>query len=342
MSNFTIPPIISSSGNPHLDGQGYFVAGTQALFFYSFPDINGNLYDPSNIDAVITDPNGDVALTKTDLDKMDSGQYAFTWDIPTTATTGMYNITLTYIYETIDGPETGTLSENFVVGEYINGTAINIRSLAMRRYLESLIGYSQRIRVDDEIVRLNKARNLGELSFPRWNQPAGAKVYLNGELKESGYTIDYLNGKIAFAQALSEYDEVTCSYNFRWFKDDELDNFVEQGVNYYNVFPPFTYETIHNFTFVWAPAIFYSAAVDAIRRWMTDILFQEPAKIFGGMERAQQIFGSMDTLKKNYEDSRTKLLEQKKRGPYPQMATITVPEYTLPGGRSRWMRYMFK
>jgi len=76
---------------------------------------------------------------------------------------------------------------------------------------------------------------------------------------------------------------------------------------------------------------------------MMDILFQEPTKIFGGPERANQVFTQMDTLKKNYEDFLTKLLEQKKYQPYAGLTkTVTVPEYTLPGGRSRWFRYLFK
>jgi hypothetical protein len=49
----------------------------------------------------------------------------------------------------------------------------------------------------------------------------------------------------------------------------------------------------------------------------------------------------METLKKNYEEEFTRLLEQKKFGRYPRTKAITVPEFTLPGGRSRWFRYMF-
>ena len=38
-----------------------------------------------------------------------------------------------------------------------------------------------------------------------------------------------------------------------------------------------------------------------------------------------------------------KLYEQKKYGPYVGLTkTVTAPEFTLPGGRSRWFRYLFK
>ena len=47
-------------------------------------------------------------------------------------------------------------------------------------------------------------------------------------------------------------------------------------------------------------------------------------------------------MKKNYEGDWEKLVEQKKLGPYPSSKLIVTPEYTLPGGRSRWFRYLFK
>jgi hypothetical protein len=46
-------------------------------------------------------------------------------------------------------------------------------------------------------------------------------------------------------------------------------------------------------------------------------------------------------LKKNYEESFKGFLDAKKLGPYPKSVAVVTPEYTLPGGRSRWFRYIF-
>ena len=74
-----------------------------------------------------------------------------------------------------------------------------------------------------------------------------------------------------------------------------------------------------------------------------DLHFQEPAKVFGGMDRADKLMGSFDTLKKNIEEDLNNWYEQKKFGPYLGLTkTYTTPEFTLPGGRSRWFRYLFK
>ena len=87
----------------------------------------------------------------------------------------------------------------------------------------------------------------------------------------------------------------------------------------------------------------HQAAIFALRRLIMDLHFQEPAKVFGGMERADKLMGSLDSLKKNMEEELNAWYDQKRKQPYSGLTkTFTVPEFTLPGGRSRWFRYLFK
>ena len=336
-----ISPIISSPGTPEVSGTGFFTLGTQAVFFYTFTDIQGNLYDPSSFTMEILDPSDTVIETSTTLDKLQTGEFAFSWNIPNTATTGKYTAKLTYVIETLDGTDTQINSQNFIV--VATGTGfISYQTLATRAFLESLIGYTQRIPIWNEIVRFNRARTAGKLSFPRWNQSAGAEVYVNGDLQESGYTVNYINGTIAFNYNLSQEDEVLVNYNFRWFTDQELDDFVAQGINTVNIWPPQTTYGIGTVPDMWIITSEYMAATMALRRWMMDVQFQEPAKIFGGLERSKEVFSNFDTLKKNYEEMAKTMLDKKKFFSYRGLTkTITVPEYTMPGGRSRWFRYLF-
>lgn len=338
------PPIITTPATPQMLGGGSFMVGTQALFYFYFNDVSGQMYDPSDFTIVITDPSGNVVQSSTTeaLDKLTTGTFVYLWNIPSSSVTGKYTVTLTYIVETVNGPDTETFVEDFVVVESGPG-ALTIRKVASRGYLESLIGYIQRIPVWHEPARFNNARTRAKLSFGKWNQSAGEEIYVNGNKYESGYSVDYWRGYIDFSAPLSVYDEVLVSYNFRWFTDEELDGFIEQGVNIVNTYPPQTTYTINNIEDRWIISAEYAAATDVIRRWMADILFQEPAKIFGGPQRASEIFGHLDSLKKNYEEMLFKLLDMKKFGPYAGLTkTVTAPEYTLPGGRSRWFRYLFK
>lgn len=344
-NNNQLPPIIESSKQPILGSSGFFLPGTQACFFFTFTDISGHLYDPFDIDILIQDSDGNELVSSDAADKLELGKWSFVFVIPKDTNPGKYVLTLTYTTETLDGPQAETFTEEFIIGELKSGqNAYTVRQIASRAFLESLIGYTQRIPIFNETVRFSRDRKTGGLSFPRWNQTAGTRVYLNGELIDSSlYSVDYWRGRILFNNALGGYDEVWTDYNFRWFTDSELDSFIEIGVNEVNIHPPQTSYTINNIEDRWVVPALYSAAVNVLRRWLMDIQFAEPAKIFGTLQRAQDVFGNMHTLKKNYEDEKNKLLEQKKYGPYVGLTkTVTTPEFTLPGGRSRWFRYLFK
>lgn len=329
-------PIIVAPGQIQFEGGGSFVAGTKAVFFFTFTDITGQLYDPYDFSIEILDPSGTSVETGTNLDKVELGIFAYSWNIPNDEVAGNHTLNLSYTYETIDSTTTDTHTEEFIVIEsgQTNGEAYTYRQVATRAFLESLIGYIQRIPIFHEPARFNKARTTCELSFPRWNQSAGVKVYLNGDVQESGYSVDYLKGRVIFGKSRSSYDETHVSYNFRWFTDSELDSFLEQGVNVVNIWPPQSVYTINTIEDRWIIAAEYAAAINVYRRWMSDVQFQEPIKIFGSLQRAQEVFGNFDTIKRNYEDQLNKMLEMKKYGPYSGLTkTVTVPEFTLPGGR---------
>jgi len=341
-------PIIGTPANPTFTGAGTFAQNTVASFFFYFTDITGGLYDPSDIDIEIFDSTGTLVKEDDSLDRMELGVFAYTWTIPATSALGKYTITIDYTSETIDGPVLDSFSQNFNVIEPGSGDTITLRQAASRAYLEFLIGEIQRIPIINERLIFNKAKLVGQPTFPRvssgrWNQTAGVKIRVNGEPKESGFSVDYFKGNIIFTNPISDFDDITIDYNMRWFTDEELDNFIQQGVNKVNLWTPQTTYTIENIEDRWIIAAEYAAAVDVYRRWMSDILFQEPAQIFGGMQRSNEVFGHLESLKKNYEEDFYKMIENKKYGPYAGLTkTTTTPEFTLPGGRSRWFRYLFK
>lgn len=337
-----LPPIVDSNNTTAaMAGKGSFIVGTTACFFFNFSDSNGVLFDPSDIEAEIIDSNLSVVETITAADKEAVGVYVLAWDIDQNAEPGKYTISVSYTVETSSGPVVKTFSEDFVVGE-TGGDFTAYRSLSTRAYLESLILNFQNIPVFDEPARLNRARTLAELSFPRWNQNAGVRIYQNNQLKESGFSVDYLRGRVTFNPPLASIDQITVSYRFRWFTDEDLDRYVEQAINQFNIFPPQSVYHLGNIPDRYLIIAIYGAAIDAIRRLVIDLSLQEPVKVFGSFERAQQIQSTLMDLKKNYEDTFKMLLEQKKFGPYPSMLSITGDVFSLPAGRSRWVRSLFK
>ena len=328
-----INPIIDGAGDPNITGQGTFLLGSHAVFFFDFPDIDGNLFDPSSIDVTIFNPNNSDMGATVNIDRIQIGQYAFSWSIPNTAMTGKYSIQLEFVAETDSGPVDRTYSEDFVVGEQ-ESQVIDQVLVGMTAFLETFLGPAQRIPIFDEVGKLNLNRDEVSFSFKRWNQTSGATILLNGQLTERPHTVDYVNGKVTFNQPLSEVDQVTARYTFRWFADNELYCFVDNAIAVFNQYPPQSSFGVGNLPDRYRVTAVLQAAVFALRRLMMDLMFQEPAKVFGGLERADSLIGSMDTLKKNYEDELKALYEAKLKQPYIGLTrSVTTPEFTLPGGR---------
>lgn len=337
-----LQPIVRIPDEPKIATKGSFLAGTTATFFFTFSDIEGILFDPSDIDVTILDSDGTTVETGLKTDKLETGMYAWEWDIPSDQTPGLYSIRVDYTIEQTDGSTAAFITESFVVGES-DIEVIPAGQIAFRNFVEALIGYTQRIPVFHEIGRLNNDKTIADFSFPRWNQPAGTRVFINGKPITSGFNVNYLKGEITFSDVLASVDEIQASYSFRWFTDGEIDAFVAQAVQVFNQYPPHSGYVAATLPSRYGITIAKQAAIDLIRRLMMDLCFQETAKIFGGMDRADKVIGMLGDIKKNYEEEINKLYEQKKYQPYIGLTkTVTVPEFTLPGGRSRWFRYLFK
>jgi len=182
------------------------------------------------------------------------------------------------------------------------------------------------------------------LSFGNWNVKVRPRIYVNGNQRTTNYSVDYDSGLVLFTYAVSDYDQIFVDYNFKWFKDEELTTYLAQGINEVNMYPPqYPAYSVNNIPNSWFVAATYAAARNCLRQMMLSIQFQKPVKVFGSLSDRDSVFSHLDTLKKNYEDVFASLMEHKKNFPYAGLTrTITVPEYTLPGGRSRWFRYLFK
>lgn len=336
--------LITAYGDSSATQSGTFVQGSTASFILKFFDILGHSFDPSSITVEILDPSDTVLDTISGITKIDVGEYAVDYTIESDATTGSYTLRYTFISETVSGSETRSIDEIFVVIQAGEAGSIltETQKLVMREYLETLIRTTQRIPVINEQVKWNKTRTLAKLTFGNWNQPAGAKVYRNNTLITSGFEIDYLKGEIQFDYALEDSDIVNVDYNFRWFTDTELSVFMSAAIMRLNAYPPVTNYTFGYVPNQWVFLSMYGAAIDAIRTLIMDLIHQQPQIVFGGPEMVQKILDVLDGQKKNFEEDLKTVLDLKKYGPYTGLTKmVIVPEMTLPGGRSRWFRYLF-
>jgi len=322
--------------------RGRFRQNDWGVLMLAITEICGTARDAEDISIQIYQGSDVVSFESNIPMQVDDGNYVFEWDIDEEQPTGEY--TADWMF-TVDDQDY-TVTQTFIVHPGSEESAADIlyneRLIAFREGLEKLIICAQQIPVYFEQSKPSCDRKTFSFTYPRWNQSSRVKLYRNKKLLTTGYNINHFKGNITFENEVLPQDIINMDYDFRWFTDEELDQFLNNALMAFNSFPPVQYYTLENVPAIHMPVILYGAAKDALRQMMMCLQFQEPQQVFGGAEKAQQVFGNIETLKQNYEKDWDKLTEQKKYGRYPKMSVMLVPEYTLPGGRSRWFRYLFK
>ncbi len=325
------------------DYRGSFVQGTTTSLKLQITDFQGTAIDPESITISISNNDDSSVISSGIPDKISTGLYVFDWVIAADDAIGPY----TAIWEYSINGSTYTNNQGVLIisdGSIATATSLySSRMSDLRTALEYHICCAQSIPVYDEQGINHEDQRTVKFTFPRWNQNHLTRIYRNQKLVTSGVTINYFKGEITFNDALhAEYDTVNADYNFRWFSDEELDRFLQNALHIYNNYTPFTKKSLMTIDDRYIPIILYGAAIDALRQLILCIQFQQPKEVFGGPDGAKDAASTFETLKKNYEEMFYKLLEQKKNGPYTGLTkTIVTPEYTLPGGRSRWFRQLF-
>jgi hypothetical protein len=331
--------------------RGTFKQGGVADLLIKITDFDGTPVDPTSIECEIVgpieEPSNNLTNDETIVDssspfQVSEGYYVHSWGIALDQTIGNYNVTWTYIASGIEQTELQTVT---VVESQTNAVPSGFyteRLIQMREALEYHLSCAQTIPVYFEQAKPSRDNTTFEFSFPDWNQSAGVKVYRNEVIINADAEVDYFKGTVTFDTELLPQETVNADYNFKWFSEDQLTRFLVNSLQSMNTYPPHSGYTLDTVPDRYFPAILYGAAKDALRQLMFCLNFQQPAQVFGGTEEAGKAIANFETLKQNYEKDAEKLLEQKKLGPYPKSRMVVTPEFTLPGGRSRWFRYLFK
>lgn len=325
------------------DYRGSFLQGKLTTLQIKITNLLGIAADPESISVdIYSDDNPSTSVESGTPEKIVTGFFIYDWLISSDQSPGPYTAVWTYEIEGVEY----TVSQGIIVISDPDNAGImspySERIAAIRASLDYHLGKVQAIPVYGEQGNVCDDNRTVKFTFPRWNQNYQTRIYRNGKIVSSGITINYFKGEVIFDEPIHEkYDTVNSDYNFRWFSDEELDRFLSNGIHLWNANPPHRNRTLFTLEEKYIPAILYAAAIDALRRIIIDLQIQEPKEVFGGPEQAEKAAGVFETLKKNYEGTWKLLIEAKAKGPYKGLTRlISVPEYTLPGGRSRWFRYM--
>jgi hypothetical protein len=334
--------------------RGTILQNAIGMLTLKLTDFDGNPITAEDVTLSISIDGGSEVLTDAKPDIATRGFYVYDWNT-NSLSAGRYVATWEY---TVNGV-TSTELQNLVISESttVDSYLYNGRTGELRSALESYLGCAQCLPIYYEQARPSPDKKTFYFTFPNWNQTPGIRIYLNKRLVNAdgsrqivlndeiltNCTINYDEGKIIFDNALSDYDVVNIDYNFRWFRDTELYVYLVNAVRTFNSYPPMGSQySIDNIPDRYIPAIEKQAAVDALRKFIMCLQFQQPQQVFGGEEGASKAAGVFETLKKNYEEELGKIYSAKLVQSYAGLTqTIVNPAYTLPGGRSRWFRYIF-
>jgi len=329
---------------------GIYVQGTLATFIINTIISKGEPAAFTNPLMKIETEDGDVVLADTAMTLAPEGYFFLDWEVPEDLAAGTYIATWTSSLldqtyqksqriQIIANPYDGVVTQEVL-------TAKNESELMVGLYY--MIKKSQEIDIENEMAKISSNGLVAKFTFKRWNTFCDrTRIYRNNELITSGFTIDYEAGELVFDNAISEFDTITADYNFQYFSGEEMAMFLHLAVNEINLVPPGSTRTLANAPVIWFPAIVYGAAVNAYRRLIHDLSYQQ-SKIIYGIEGVTGIGSFNDSienfkyLKENYEKSFEEAAKNAKRSTWPTIGVIVASEFTMPGGRSRWFRYLFK
>lgn len=332
---------MSDNPNAVTNTRGIFKQDTIGDLQIKITDSYGVGQNPEEISIVIYNNTDDSVVVSSEPDKVASGFYIYDWVIPIDQSVGKYRVEWTYV---IDG-ETFVEIQFIVVSSSGSDSAYySAPRMMLRDAVEHYIMCAQRIPIYREQAKKSRDYKTFYFTRNRWNQNPKVNIYRNNIIVNDLVEVDYFNGRVVFSEEQMYEDNIQADYTFRWFSDEQIDTYIDNAIQLINSYPPM--DPMYSITNIYqypryTGMVVKGAVVDALRTMMLCMQFQEPQQFFGGMEAAQGAFSNMETLKQNYEKELETVLDNKKYGPYPQSRTVTVPTYTLPGGRSRWFRYLF-
>lgn len=320
--------------------------------------INSNVtFDLVGLDGDTIDIDT-LAVTVTTLSKIDGEEYDSEYSIAD-STNIFYSGSSSY-YSVVLNPE-APFDHGMTVTIKINVDTEGDPATEMEEYVVSfstvfnglvsvfestIIQLAQQIPVYDEVLKKDKTINPKTFyaAFGNWNRKPAPVIELNGVILNTGYSIDYSTGQVIFDETIDIEDQVKATYRFRFFEDEQIQNFFKQANAVYSMAPPYggPYD-IYSATPIVQGVLMLGAGMYAFRNLLLSLAFQEQRLIWDNASAEDGWTQVKDIFKQEhdfYKEEFDKALEYKKMR-LASMRVISAPEFTLPGGRSRFFRYLW-
>ena len=201
---------------------------------------------------------------------------------------------------------------------------------------------SQKIVYNSLEKKRTKFSTIYSFAYRNWVRDWKPIVRLNNRIVEDGWYADY-DGKIYFDRLMTPEDIVEVTYKFSCLSLEHLLGFLQFGLTMMNSVPPAstTYSSLDFIPVSWEGPVLLAAASQALKRLVFGTNYQEKRAIFGE-EYASEAIQTFKSLYEEYSKTWDEAKKNAKTSKLPGIAQYVTPEYSLPGGRSRFFRYLYK
>jgi hypothetical protein len=324
------------------------VQGEVVRLFRTFL-FNGNLYQMQDLPTVEIVTEDGTVLDNLTAATDSLGLYYADWTVPFDLPVGKYHDRWTYSYDTETTNQETSYFQVYTSDTWLSftgSTSSNEMTDKMRTLIRALendfIYESQHIPLYwEQGMHTADAAKLN-FAYGNWRDEPKPIVRKNGRILEDGWLADY-KGNVFFQEPPDDTDDIHVTYTFSYFSEEELAGFINEGLRAMNSLPPasWSYRSVNTTPQYWDYGILLMAAVHAMRRLVMGLNFQERSIIFGeDPERARAAQSNFQQLYQDYSSLWKEISEGIKKA-LPATGMVIVPEYTLPGGRSRWYRYLY-
>jgi len=179
------------------------------------------------------------------------------------------------------------------------------------------------------------------------NRDGYESQYTNGNNYPNGLLVKYdFMGNIYFIDVngnpveIHSYDNVLVSYSIKMITNDHMNSSLYMALQAINSQPGASkYPTVAAAPYFYDPALVFGAAYYILRSLLTSLtnrqrrlLIEDPdARITDDIRQSATM----------YKEEFEKMLEKLPIATYPGIRSVVVPEFNMPGGRSRFFRYIW-
>lgn len=221
--------------------------------------------------------------------------------------------------------------------------------------LNSITSPFTEVPINYEQARISLDGSEASFTWKNWMSTYDPVVYKNDILIGSGYTPNYTDGKLSFSPVLSSgynktdvfdtalyepIDRVNCDYRYSVFTIQQLISYMRAGVANFNASFPISSYTVNTQNQAVQGAALFGGAYYLYNAVVAGFINQQ-WRVQWGEEEWQEALNIAKTMKENTKSVFDQIIEAKKHTLAKGIQGIVVPEYTLPGGRSRFFSYLF-